>query len=96
MLVALRKWEVFILRDKAGQLYSILIVPLGREWLQPITWDLKRAELRRDESVKGKIKVLPLAGSASSDPSGGGLRWVTLPEHAELVRWWNEAPPARN
>ena len=92
--MALRSYEEFILRDQAGQFFAVPVVPLGRDWLTPAVFEFDRTKLRRDEPLEGKIKVLPRSGANGSEPSVG-LRWVSLPEHTELVRWWNEAPAPR-
>ena len=96
-LVGLKGWDDFIVRDLSGAALTVPTVPLSSEYLEPYDVPSGSGERTSDGGLppldgqgRGKIKwyVKPLI--FGGDPSlGENLIWVTLEEHAELVRWWN-------
>jgi len=90
-VLGLRGWDDFILRDSAGQTYSVPTVSVNTKYLSPFNLPETKLSLRPDPSFSGRIKwyVTPIA--FGGDPSvGENLIWVTHEQHAQLVRWWND------
>ena len=87
-VVGLRGWDDLIVRDSAGQTYTVPTVPLDTKYLAPYT--IPRGNLTPEELLSGKIKwyVKPIA--VGGDPElESNLIWVTHEQHAQLVIWWN-------
>lgn len=90
-VVGLRTWDDFIVRDSAGNIFSVPTVPANPQHLSPFAIPKDAQTLRSDERFQGKIKwyVKPIV--FGGDPSlGDNVVWVTHETHAQAVRWWNE------
>lgn len=89
--LGLRGWNDFILRDSYGRTFSIPTVPLDQQYLAPYIVPGIPENLSPDERFLGRIKWYEKPVVFGGDPEAkGNLRWVTLEEHARLVRWWND------
>jgi hypothetical protein len=87
----LRGWDDFIVRDSQGRTFSIPSVPLEPKYLSPFAIPERMEDLRPDARFRGKIKWYLKPTVFGGDPSAKeNMRWVSLEEHAELVRWWND------
>jgi hypothetical protein len=90
-VLGLRGWDDFIVRDSQGRTFSIPIVPSELKYLSPFAIPERTEDLRPDARFRGKIKWYLKPIVFGGDPSAReNMRWVSLEEHAELVRWWND------
>jgi hypothetical protein len=91
VIVGLRGWDDFLLRDTEGCFFTIPTVPLDRQYLEPTPPPNQSARLEADARFSGKIKwyrqPIVFGGDADSDDN---MIWVNHDEHAQLVVWWNE------
>lgn len=90
-VVGLLSWDSLIVRDSAGQTYSVPTVPLIEREVEPFSLPESEDTLRPDPRFAGKIKwyVQPLV--FGGDPVvGTNLTWVNAEQHAQLVKWWND------
>ena len=90
-VLGLTGWDDFILRNPAGQTYSLPTVPMNPKYLSPFPLPGPGASLRRDprysERIKWYVKPIVFGGEPGV---GANLIWVSHEQHAELVRWWND------
>ncbi len=87
-VVGLRGWDDLIVRDSAGQTYTVPSVPLDTRYMSP--YSIPAGDLAPEELLAGKIKwyVQPIA--FGGDPElESNLIWVTHEQHGQLVIWWN-------
>ena len=90
ILVGIRGWDDFILRDTDGLLYTVPTVPLAAEHLRPFTIDIDSASLRADNCVADRIKWYVQPIIFGGDPqSEQNIVWITLAQHIDFVTWWN-------
>ena len=90
-VLGLKGWDSFIVRDQDGVLFVVPTVPAISRYLQPLPAPIARDALRRDSRWEGKIKwwIQPIV--FGGDPGDAkNVAWVSLDQHAQLVRWWNE------
>jgi hypothetical protein len=90
-VLGLRGWDDFIVRDSQGRTFSIPTVPLDLKFLAPFAIPEPTQNLHPDARFREKIKwyVTPIV--FGGDPSAReNMMWVSLEEHAQLVRWWND------
>jgi hypothetical protein len=90
-VVGLRGWDDFLVRDTAGQTYSITTVAPEVRHLSSFAAPSDHVTLQGDDRFAGKIKwyVKPLRFGGSPDLAEN-VTWVNHEQHAQLVRWWNE------
>jgi hypothetical protein len=89
VILGLRGWDDFIVRDPAGNIYCVPTVPLDKQYLKDFRLP-QPAALEADSRFEGKIKwyITPLIfGGDPEDKTN--LTWVTHEQHAQLVVWWN-------
>jgi hypothetical protein len=88
-VVGIRGWDDLIVRDSAGQTYTVPSVPLDTKYLAP--YSIPAGNPEPEETLSGKIKwyVQPIAFGGDPDP-GPNLTWVTHEQHGQLVIWWNK------
>ena len=87
----MRGWDDFIVEDSSGSLFTVPTVPLIPSLLKPFLLDATRIDFIFDDRVQGKIKwyVTPIV--FGGDPILiDNMAWVTLEQHSQLVKWWNE------
>lgn len=62
MVVGLRGWDDWIVRDGGGHFYTVPTVPIAREHMEQFDLDVDLANFEADEQMHGKIKwnVTPL------------------------------------
>lgn len=89
-IVAILGWDDFLVRNHAGELFQVPTVPLVQKYMERARLP-DASSLEPDERFTGKIKwyVKPIVfgGDPSSDDN---IFWVDLPQHQELVCWWNK------
>ena len=89
--VGLKGWDDFILRDGDGQRFTIPTVPLDPQYLAAATLAVDGKGLVPDERLNGKIKwyTKPLVfGGNPTSPDN--ICWITLDQHIQVVKWWNQ------
>lgn len=91
-LLGLRNWDDFIIQDEAGAVFCVPTVPLRAEQAEPFVLPEAAAHsLRPDPRFTGRIKWYLKPIVFGGDPAvGANLVWVSLAQHAELVRYWND------
>jgi hypothetical protein len=90
-VLGLRGWDHFIVRDSQGRTFSIPTVPLELKYLSPFAIPERMEDLRPDARFRGKIKWYLKPIVFGGDPGAReNMRWVSLEEHAQPVRWWND------
>jgi hypothetical protein len=90
-LVGLHGWHDFIVEDGGGSFFTVPSVPLLKELLRPFSFEAAGNDFVLDNLIQGKIKwyVTPLI--FGGDPQlEDNVGWVTLDQHIQLVKWWNE------
>jgi hypothetical protein len=89
LIVGLKGWDDFIVRDHSGHLFTVPTVPIVPEHLEPLRKALP-SELQRDEH-EGKIKwyLQPIVFGGSTE-LGENIVWVDHLIHVDLVCWWNQ------
>jgi hypothetical protein len=89
VIVGLRGWDDFIVRDERGNTFSVPTVPLDARYLSPFSLP-KEPQLKTDSRFSGKIKwyVKPLVFGGDLH-AGENVIWISQEQHAQIVRWWN-------
>lgn len=91
VIVGLRSWDDFIVKDSSGNTFTVPTIPLSAEHLSRFPIPLDSASLEQDKRFIGKMKwyqkPLVFGGDASTSDN---LRWVDHEAHPPLVRYWNE------
>jgi hypothetical protein len=89
-IVGLHFWDDFIVQDENGDTFTLPAVPcdsaeLARFQVPPAD------ELVPDDRFAGKVKWYLKPIKFGGDPRASeNTTWVTLAEHADFVRWWND------
>jgi hypothetical protein len=90
-VLGLRGWDDFIVRDSQGAISSLPTIPLDPQYLAPyIVPELPRSfspDPRFTGRIKWYVKPIVFGGDPAQEEN---TTWVSLEEHARLVRWWNE------
>ena len=90
-LVGLRGWDDFMVEDNRGVLFTVPTVPLSQSQLRQLEMELTHADLVADEGKIGQIKWYIKPVCFGGDPNvGPNLQWISLEQHTQLVRWWNQ------
>ncbi len=89
-LVGLRGWDDFIVEDSRGARFTVPTVPLLSRHLRPFPTSILQLKAASDEAVAGRIRWYITPVVFGGDPKhGDNVKWVTLDEHVQLVKWWN-------
>ncbi len=90
-VLGLLGWDDFIVRNSAGELFTVPTVPIDRLYVSPFVQPKTDVTLRPDSRYQGKIKwyITPIVFGGDSS-IGENLTWITHDQHAELVGWWNK------
>ncbi len=89
-LFGLKGWDDFIVLDASGHLYTVPTVPLAAEELCSFALDIDSATLRPDSNLSDKIKWYIQPIIFGGEPNvGQNMTWVTMDQHIDLVKWWN-------
>jgi len=84
-------WDDFLVRNKEGHLFRVPTVPLVHKYLVKIERMPDAGTLKSDARFAGKIKWYKHPIVLGGDPkSEENLAWVSIPEHQQLVKWWNQ------
>ena len=91
VILGLRSWDDFIVRDTNGETYSVPTLPVGTEHLSPFSVPSRETVLQSDGRFAGKVKwyLKPIVFGGDAGV-GENLVWVSHDEHAQLVNWWND------
>ena len=90
-LVGLRSWDDFIVQDSRGIKFTVPTVPLLAAHLRRLDLEFRPADLVADQGITGRIKWYIKPVCFGGDPNAGpNLQWVTLEQHTQLVKWWNQ------
>jgi hypothetical protein len=89
VIFGLRGWDNFLVRDGAGNTYSVPTVPLDKQYLEKLKLP-KTVHLKADDRFKARVKwyVKPLVFGGDAN-AVENLVWVSHEQHVELVIWWN-------
>ena len=91
IIVGLKFWDDFILRNAKGQLFTLPAVPMDMQYLKPLPLIIDRSAVRSDDRFKNKIKwfIKPLVfgGNAILE---NNRTWLSLAQHQDAVKWWNQ------
>ncbi len=90
-ITGLLGWDDFIVKGDDGRYWTVPTLPCSAKHLAPLKLAIDAERVVADECLRGKLKwytkPLVLGGSASEESN---VMWVTLDQHVELVKWWNE------
>ena len=74
----------------SGALFAVPTVPMLREEIKPIAGVIAALKLTPDsrftDRIKWYIQPIVFGGSATLEEN---IAWVTLEQHTDLVKWWN-------
>jgi len=89
-LLGLTGWDNFIIEDGDGARFSVPTVPVLRRCLSSFALGSAPENLTPDNRFHGRIKWYITPVAFGGDPSqGDNVTWVSLDQHAQLVRFWN-------
>lgn len=90
-IVGLKGWDDFIVKGKAGELATVPTVPLVAQYLSPLNFAIDPHRIKPDSRFRGKVKwyTKPLIFGGDVQ-AGENMIWVTLDQHVQLVKWWND------
>lgn len=90
-LLGLKGWDEFIVEGEDGARFTVPTVPVLPQYLREFSLGSVGGKLTPDHQMRGKIKWYITPVVFGGDPKlGDNLTWVTLDQHAQLVRFWNE------
>ena len=89
--VGLRGWDDFILVDTEHRYFTLVTVPVEPKQLRPFAFSVDRLAIRPDarfaKKVKWYLKPVIFGGNPGAKEN---MTWVSLDQHAGLVRWWSK------
>jgi hypothetical protein len=89
--LGLRGWDDFIVRDSQGTIFSLPTIPLDPQYLASYIVPELPKDFSPDPRFTGRIKWYVKPVVFGGDPAQEeNTTWVSLEEHARLVRWWND------
>lgn len=90
-LIGLCGWDDFILMTDDGAFATVPTIPLIPEEIQPRKTPIDLSRITSDERFGDKVKwyVQPIIFGGSPTESQNMI-WVSIDEHIQLVRWWND------
>ncbi len=90
-IVGLKSWDDFILVDRGSHYFLVPTIPLEQTSLAPFRFPAETSRLESDERFTKRIKWYVKPIRFGGDPSAKGhMAWLSLDEHAEVVKWWNK------
>jgi hypothetical protein len=90
-IIGLKGWDDFIVKGVDGLLVTVPTVPIVSEYLAPLSFSIKTNQINPDERLAGKVKWYTKPMVFGGDPTAKeNMVWVTLEQHVQLVKWWNE------
>jgi hypothetical protein len=91
LIVGLRGWDDFIVRRHDGRLATVPTVPIAAEFVAPLEISIDVRQIQSDSRFCGKVKWYTKPVVFGGDPlDQENTIWVTLEEHVQLVKWWND------
>jgi len=89
-VIGLLGWDDFIVRDRAGGIFTVPTLPTIPEYLEAFELPPEPIALQPDTDHQGRVKWYIKPVALGGDPGlGENLTWVAHNDHAPLVRWWN-------
>jgi hypothetical protein len=90
-VLGLRSWDHLIVKNLAGETFSVPTVPIDAQYLAPFSMPAADTVLRPDARFTGKIKwyAKPIVFGGAPDLADN-LVWASHEEHGKLVEWWND------
>jgi len=89
-VIGLRGWDVLIVRDSVGLVYTVPSVPMDSGFLSRYVLPEAESSMVPDERFLGKIKWYVQPIEFGGDPNVEmNVIWVNHEEHAQAVTWWN-------
>lgn len=84
-------WDDFIVKSNDGRSWIVPTLPCSAKHLAPMKVVIDAERIVADERLRGKLKwyTKPLALGGSATDESNAI-WVTLDQHVDLVKWWNE------
>jgi hypothetical protein len=91
LIVGLKGWDDFILQGERAELATVPTVPIASEHLAPLGFAIDPRKIKPDERFTKRIKWYTKPIVFGGDPaSNENIVWVTLEQHVQLVKWWND------
>ena len=94
LIVGLTGWDDFIVKEPGGRLVTVPTVPIVVENLAPFEILIDPLRIQPDDRLRGKIKwyIKPVlfGGDLLADDN---TTWVSIEQHIQLVKWWNDCYP---
>lgn len=91
VIVGLLGWDDFIVKGNDGRYATVPTVPLAKEHIAQLKFAIDTGRIVPDDRFRGRVKwyLTPLVfgGSPTDDEN---ITWVSLEQHVELVKWWND------
>lgn len=89
-IVGLIGWDDFILCDGQGLLFRVPTIPAVVEEMKPLALVIDPSRVVPDVRFTNRVMwyVQPIVFGGNPE-KGDNMTWITLEQHAELVRWWN-------
>ena len=89
-IVGLIGWDDFILCDGHGNLFRVPTVPAVVEDMKLLGFEIDPSKVVPDARFTDRVKWYVQPVVFGGDPEQeDNMTWITLDQHAELVRWWN-------
>lgn len=89
-ITGLRGWDDFIVRGTNGHCATVPTVPIAPEYLAPLEFGIHAARIVSDDRFRGKVKWYTKPIVFGGSPTDNNIEWVSLDQHVDLVKWWNE------
>lgn len=91
VIVGLKGWDDFIVRGPDNQLATVPTLPIGSKFLAPLRTPIDRRKIQPDKRFRGKVKWYTQPLVFGGDPlAKENTIWVSLDQHVQLVKWWND------
>lgn len=90
-LIGLRSWDDFLIIDSDGVVWTVPTVPALPEDLEKFDSEIDLSKLTPDENFTDRIKWYTKPLVFGGDPeSEENTAWLSLDQHIDAVRWWNQ------
>jgi hypothetical protein len=91
IIVGLKGWDDFFVKGPDGRLATVPTVPLSVNHLALFDAPINPQQIRSDVRFAGRLKWYTTPLIFGGDPlDEDNTTWVTMDQHFQLVRWWND------